>query len=190
MTSNIVIDLTNYKDRFGGFVPADTYRVIVEDAELATSKAGNPMINLWFRITQGDYKDVTLTDRVTLSDKAMFRVVAFMQAVNLPTPKQRLNLNLNTLIGRTLEITTTEDEYNGQMRTNVASYIAIRGAVNNSADDFDDMPDDVEEDAAAEAPAEVEAAPAKKAEPAPEPAPVDVVTDEDGAVDLDSLEDI
>lgn len=37
-------------------VPAGTYRVGVEKLELTKSKAGNPMVSIWFAIKKGDFK--------------------------------------------------------------------------------------------------------------------------------------
>lgn len=123
MAENIVIDLSNYKDRMGSKVEPGQYTVVVDDAEMDKSKAGNPMINVWFRIREGQHKDMTITDRFPLTEKAMFRIVGFMQALGLPTPKKRLQLTLDKFVGKSLLINVEDGEpYNGRVRSEVRSY--------------------------------------------------------------------
>jgi hypothetical protein len=128
-SEELIIDLTNYKDRIGSKVAPDRYRVVVEDAEPTESSNHNPMINLWFKIVGGDYDGQTITDRLTITDKSMFRVVGFMQAIGLPTPKKRLKINLRQFIGKTLEVDVEDGEpYNGRIRSEVRGYNKVIGA--------------------------------------------------------------
>lgn len=126
MSEPIIIDLTNYKDRVGSRVPEGDYNVVVDDVELDKSKAGNPMVNVWFRINApGSAVDgQTITDRLTLTEKAMFRVVGFMQAIGLPTPKKRLQVDLNQFRNQPLIITVGDGEpYNGRIKSEVRGYM-------------------------------------------------------------------
>lgn len=126
MADQIVVDLTNYKDRVGARVAPGTYTVVVEDAETAKSKAGNPMIQTWLRIVGGQFDGQTIVDRLTLSENAMFRVVGFMQGIGLPTPKKRLNLSLSNIVGKKLQITVEDGEpYNGRIKSEVRDYIKL-----------------------------------------------------------------
>lgn len=122
----VTIDLTNYKDKVGSRVPPGTYRVVVEDAEVDQSKAGNPMINLWFRIVGGDVDGSTIVDRLVMTEKSLFRAVGFMQALGLPTPKRRLQVNIATWVGKQLEIDVEDGEpYNGKVKSEVRGYNRI-----------------------------------------------------------------
>lgn len=155
MASNTsaIIDLTDYKDRMGARVAPGRYRVVVEDTEMDQSKAGNQMFNIWFRILdEGDFKDMTISDRLTNTPKALFRIVGFMQAIGLPTPRKRLQVDIAKWVGRVLEIDVEDGEpYNGRIRSEVRGYIKATGSNAQSAASETDLEDLVEEPAAAEA---------------------------------------
>lgn len=140
--TNFVLDLSNYKDRVGARVEPGRYRVVVDDAEMDKSKAGNAMINMWLTVQGGEFNGATLTDRLTLTEKSLFRVVGFMQGIGLPTPKKRLQVDLRQFVGKTLEIDVEDGEpYNGRIKSEVRGYIRIAGAAAAAADpsDLDDL---------------------------------------------------
>lgn len=141
MAEEVIIDLSNYKDRVGSRVMPGTYRVQVEDAENTESANKNPMINLWFTILEGEFAGQTVTDRLVLTEKSLFRVVGFMQAIGLPTPKKRIKLNTRQFVGRTLDIEVDDgDPYNGRVRSEVRGYRKIAGKA-QAADLGDDLPE-------------------------------------------------
>lgn len=186
-STNMTIDLTNYKDRVGSRVPEGTYKVIVDDVEPDTAKSGNPMVNVWFRIHGGDYDGQTITDRLVLTEKSMFRVVGFLQALGIKTPKKRLSIDISKFVGRSMEITVRDgDPYNGRIKSEVSGYARItEKAEKQSTADIDDV-DDVEE---VESPAE-ETKPAPKKDEEPAPAPEAEDDDSQGEVDLDDLDNL
>lgn len=172
MSEELVIDLSNYKDRVGSRVVPGTYRVQVEDAELTESSNKNPMVNLWFTILEGEFQGQTVTDRLVLTERSMFRVVGFMQGIGLPTPKKKLKMNLRQFIGRVLDIEVDDGEpYNGRVRSEVRGYRKVAGAAAPTPD--------LEE---SETPAEV---PAAAAEAAPATSPASAESDD---LDLASIE--
>lgn len=189
MSTTVNIDLTNFKDRVGSRVPPGTYRVIVEDAELDKSKAGNTMINLWFNVQTGENKGATIVDRLVLSEKSMFRVVGFMQALGFPTPKKKLQVDLKRFVNQTLDIEVRDGEpYNGRIKSEVAGYARVRKAEKQSEADLpeeaaDDLPT---EDAAEEAHTGAEGVDGPQSAPAAR----DDESDSQGAVDLDDLRDL
>jgi hypothetical protein len=139
MSDNLVVDLTNYKDRVGTRVLPGRYRVQVEDVEASESSNHNPMINLWLRIVGGESDGQTVVDRLTLTEKSLFRVVGFMQAIGLPTPKKRLQVRIQQWVGKTLEIDVEDGEpYNGRVKSEVRGYIKIAKA-NAAKDSGDDL---------------------------------------------------
>ena len=186
----IVLDLSNYKDRVGTRIAEGTYRVVVEDAEMDKSKAGNQMINVWFRVQGGDFDGATVTDRLVLTEKSLFRVVGFMQAIGLPTPKKRLQLSLSQFMNKTLDITVEDGEpYNGRVKSEVRGYARVAKAEKQSSADLEDLeaPDAAEEPAEAPEPAE------EKPEPQADAQPSKAAKDDDdsqGEVDLDDLTDL
>lgn len=142
----LIIDLSNYKDRVGARVIPDRYRVQVEDAEAAESAAKNPMVNLWFRIVGGEYDGQTIVDRLVLTERSLFRVVGFMQAIGMPTPKKRLKLNIGQFIGRTLDIDVDDGEpYNGRVKSEVRGYVKVAKSDQPKPADLDDLEDEAED---------------------------------------------
>lgn len=172
-SDNVVVDLSNYKDRVGARVAPGRYRVQVEDVEASQSNNGNPMVNLWFRIVGGEFNGQTIVDRLTITEKSLFRVVGFMQAIGLPTPKKRLNLNIRAFNGKTLDIDVADGEpYNGRVKSEVKGYIRVAGAAvaAEGADEFDEFAAAAQE-AAPAAPEVPETDPKAIELPEPTPAP-------------------
>lgn len=163
MSNSMVIDLSNYKDRVGSRVAPNRYRVVVEDVEVDQSKAGNPMINLWFRIVGGEFDGQTLVDRLTLTEKALFRVVGFMQALGFPTPKQKLQINPQKFVGQILDVDVEDGEpYNGRVKSEVRGYIRVPKEARNSApaEEFEEFGSETEASSESTSSAPAEAAPA------------------------------
>lgn len=129
MSDQVTVDLSNYKDRVGSRVTPGRYKVVVEDAEMDKSKAGNDMINVWFRVLEGEHEGATVIDRLTITEKALFRVVGFMQGIGMPTPKKRLSLSPRQFVGKVLEIDVEDGEpYNGRVKSEVRGYTKVAAA--------------------------------------------------------------
>lgn len=52
-------DIEENKENFGNYkeVPLGEYEVRIDKIELKTSKKGDPMVSIWFKILAGDYKN-------------------------------------------------------------------------------------------------------------------------------------
>lgn len=52
-------DITEAKENGGDFkeVPTGNYEVMIEKMELTKSKSEKPMVSIWFKIVQGDFKN-------------------------------------------------------------------------------------------------------------------------------------
>lgn len=176
----LVLDLTNYKDRRGSRVEPGKYTVVVEDVESNKSNAGNPYLTVWLRIEDdGEHKGDTLLDRLVLTEKSLWRVVAFLQAVNVPTPRKRLSIPYRLLVGKRLVVDVEDGEpYNGSVRSEVRGYGKAAAASEDAGGDLGD----VDEEVPANAP-DPEPAPAAEAE-----AEDTVETDGVETVNLDEIE--
>ena len=159
-----VIDLSNYKDSGNVRIPEGRYRAIVDDVDLDKSRAGNTMIKVWMRVLGGEHDGAVILDRLTLTDKAMFRVVGFMQGIGIKTPKKKLQINLGTFLNRQTDIEVVDGEpYNGRIRSEIAQYIRVAQpkAEESSEDDLDALEAATEDEAPAKPSSD-----AKKAEAA------------------------
>ena len=111
MSRKFVLDLSNYKETSSAHVPEGTYRVVVDEAEMTQSTKLNadtgkpsPGVILTMRVVDGESAGATIIDRLWITPKSLFRIVGFMQAIGLPTPKKRLNIDLGAYEGKTLNI--------------------------------------------------------------------------------------
>ena len=128
MSSEITLDLTTYKDRQGSRVDPGRYLVVVDDFELSQSKAGNQMVTLWLRVHGGKSDGSVILDRLVITEKALFRVVAFMGAIGLPTPRKKLRLNVQTWVGKVLEVDIDDGEpFNGRIKSEIQGYMRPTG---------------------------------------------------------------
>lgn len=176
MADKFVIDLTSYKDRRGGRVPEGTYKVAVEDYEIAKisqgENEGKPMINIWFRVVGGEFDGVTIMDRLPQTEKALFRTANFLQAIGMKTPKKRIQLDLSALVGKYLEITAVDGTpFRGEIRSEVRSYARVAKAEKETERDVDDLetPEDL---------------------PAEETSTAKSESSDQGEVDLDDINDL
>lgn len=187
VNSNIVIDLSNYKDSGNVRIPEGRYRAIVDDVDLDKSRAGNTMIKVWMRVLGGEHDGAIILDRLTLTDKAMFRVVGFMQGIGIKTPKKKLQINLKTFLKRQADIEVVDGEpYNGRIRSEIAQYIRIAQPKAEEApeDDLDALEAAAEDEAPAAKPAK--ASPAEEVSEDSDENPWDAGEDSD-SVDVDDL---
>lgn len=182
-----VIDLSNYKDSGNVRIPEGRYRAIVDDVDLDKSRAGNTMIKVWMRVLGGEHDGAVILDRLTLTDKAMFRVVGFMQGIGIKTPKKKLQINLGTFLNRQVDIEVVDGEpYNGRIRSEIAQYIRVAQpkAEESSEDDLDALEAAVEDEAPAAKPDKD--SPAEEAAEDSDENPWDAGEDSD-SVDVDDL---
>jgi hypothetical protein len=186
VNSNIVIDLSNYKDSGNVRIPEGRYRAIVDDVDLDKSRAGNTMIKVWMRVLGGEHDGAIILDRLTLTAKAMFRVVGFMQGIGIKTPKKKLQINLKTFLKRQADIEVVDGEpYNGRIRSEIGQYIRI--AQPKAEESSEDGLDALEAAAEDEAPAKpTKASPAEEAAEDSDENPWDAGEDSD-SVDVDDL---
>lgn len=198
--SEFIVDLSDYRDTNSARVEPGEYLVVVDDAELTKSKAGNQMVVTYLRIIGTEFDGQTLVDRMTLTEKAMFRIVGFMQAIGMKTPRQRLKLSTARFVGKRLVVTVDDgDPFGGQVRSEVRGYMRPGnampdGGTSKDADEDDLFEDDDDtdlDDLETEDEAEVEAAPKpKKAKAKAKARPVEDDDDDDDefGVELDGID--
>lgn len=75
-------------------VPVGTYEVKVEKMEAKMSKSNNPMVSIWFKILNGDFKDsMIFYNGVYQEDWMRHRVVEFLSAL-LDDDSHKAEINL------------------------------------------------------------------------------------------------
>lgn len=191
-----VIDLSNYRDRFGSRVAEGEHLVQVEEIEVGESSKKDPMWTVYLRVIGGENDGATIVDRLTQTEKAMFRVVGFLHGMGVKTARKRLRVDTDRLVGRKVRVQVSDGEpYNGTIRSEVRGYtryVSIKAE--DEVDELDQLEDGVDESAE-----ETPKAPAKaKAKSKPKPEPVEDVeegeaedapeTSDDDDIDLDDLD--
>ncbi len=117
------VDFSNYKDRSSAHLPEGEYLVRVADAEVTETKKGDPMVNVFLTVVGGPYADSPIIDRLTITEKALWRVANALRALGFKVEKRNMNIPIKQMLGRTMVIKVSDGEpYNGEVRSEIRSY--------------------------------------------------------------------
>lgn len=155
--------------------------------------SGDDCIKAQFEVIKGSAKGNTVFETFSLTEKALWKLKSFLDAVGMKS-NGKLTLDLDKMEGKVCIIDVIHDEYNGQKRAKISSYIKP-GEDEDEDENIDDEDEDIDEDEEEdeeEAPkkgkkAASKSAPAKKSKKRPEPDEDN--EDEDDDEDYDEEED-
>lgn len=177
------------------FTGVESYRRCPEGEHLAKLKkmelgtvqgSGDDCFKAVFEVIKGDGEGCQVFETFSLNDKALWKLKSFLEAVGVKA-NGKTELDLNKLEGKICIIDVIRDEYNGQKRAKIASYIK---APDDSEDDEDDDEEEEEEKpmkkTAKKAPAKASSSKSKRP---PEDDEDDEDEDEDEKEDDDEDED-
>lgn len=127
MENNLVLNLNNVdENKIGGFeaMPKGKYECVVEDVELTTSKAGDPMVKWTFQVTHEDYAKRKLFNYNLLTKDfgvAMLKKTILACGVDVDFGNFDVAEFCETgdAIGLPLMVTVGVQNYNGEKRNNV-----------------------------------------------------------------------
>ena len=151
--------------------------------------SGDDCIKAQFEVIKGSAKGNTVFETFSLTEKALWKLKSFLDAAGMKS-NGKLTLDLDKMEGKVCIIDVIHDEYNGQKRAKISSYIKP-----GEDDDEDEDEDEDEDDEEEEAPikkgkkAASKSAPAKKSKKHPEPEEDDEDEDEDDEDEDDEEED-
>ena len=133
-----------------------------------TSQAGDDMLKATFEvISNNSSKGARVFDNFVLTDKALWKFKMMLQGMGIKC-EGKIALDLDKLIGKTVDVDIAHEEYNGQKRARIMEYSKVVED-DNEDDDFDDEEETEEEDEVVEeAPKKPEKKKGKKKEPEPE----------------------
>lgn len=104
--------------------PIGEYNFMVMSAEKTYSQNGNPMIKVRLDL-QG--ADGSVFDNLVLTDKAMFKVVTFLESIGLKEKGKELSLSIgeaaDKAVGLEGRCKIKHETYNGEARAKVDHYI-------------------------------------------------------------------
>ena len=105
------------EERGGSFepIPAGRYPVEVDDAEEMTSRKGDPMIKLIFKVLEGEYTGRIIYNYIVFNEGGMFSARKAIEALGVEFVKgQAVSINPDQLVGKTLEVDGKIDPYEGR----------------------------------------------------------------------------
>ena len=125
--------------------PAEgTHKVKVTKVEETTSSGGNDMFKVTFEVTAGESKGCRVIENYPLIDTALWKLKSLLQAVGMKADG-RVQIDLDKLEGKTLEIEVYYEEYNGQDRAKVSETRKISKSQEEPEEDDDEDDDEPEE---------------------------------------------
>lgn len=137
------------------------HTVKVADIEQKTSSGGDDMLQFAFEVIKGADKGSRIFDNFVLTDKALWKFKACLQALGMKADG-KIVIDLDKILGKVCDIEVFHEEYNGQLRAKISDYYKVAAAADDDDDEDDD--DDFEDEE------EEEIKPTKKSKPAKAPA--------------------
>lgn len=146
----------------------------VKKVEMGTVQgSGDDCIKAVFEVLKGTDKGCQVFETFSLSEKALWKLKSFLQAIGIKADG-KLTLDLDKLEGKICVIDVIHEEYNGQKRAKISSYLKESAEDEEEDEDDEEEEDDEDEDEEEEAPKSKKSsgkksAPAKKGKKQPEP---------------------
>lgn len=141
----------------------------VKKVEMGTVQgSGDDCIKAVFEVLKGADKGCQVFETFSLSEKALWKLKSFLQAIGIKADG-KLTLDLDKLEGKICVIDVIHEEYNGQKRAKISSYLKESSDDEDEDEDDEEEEDDEDEDEEEEAPKSKKSAPAKKGKKQPEP---------------------
>jgi hypothetical protein len=108
----------------GRSVPDGTYAVEVEAVNLEEGEdSGKEYLKWEMRITKGKHKGVKLYDNTSLQPQALWKLKSLLIAMGEEVPDSTMELNPQDYVGKTLEVETTNEEYQGKDKSKITGYV-------------------------------------------------------------------
>ena len=106
--------------------------------------SGDDCIKAQFEVIKGSAKGNTVFETFSLTEKALWKLKSFLDAVGMKS-NGKLTLDLDKMEGKVCIIDVIHDEYNGQKRAKISSYIKP-GEDEDEDENIDDEDEDIDED--------------------------------------------
>lgn len=136
--------------RGGHRYPEGEYKIRIDKAERKQSQGGNTQIVLTCTILEPEkYKGKPLIDRLTLTEKAMYRVGWLLDACGIKWKNSVIEFPLKKVTGKTIGVLLYDDEYNKKTSSKVSEYYTEEEVDDylSDEDEDDDDDDDLEDEA-------------------------------------------
>lgn len=121
------------------------HKAKISKVEETTSQGGNDMFKVTFEVVAGPSKGCRVIENYPLIDTALWKLKSLLQAIGMKADG-RVQIDLDKMEGKVLEINVYYEDYNGQERAKVSDTNKFIAEAEDD-DDEDDDEDDVEEEA-------------------------------------------
>ncbi len=126
--------------------PEGTHVVKVATMEEVSFQSGNDGFKVAFELIKGSAKGARVYENFPLADNSLWKLKSLLEAVKIKCDG-RIMLDTDKVVGKTLEIDVTHEEYNGQMKARVAEMRRLgAGKVEESDEDEDFDEEDFDDD--------------------------------------------
>lgn len=126
-------------------MPAEgVHKVKIEKIEETVSQGGNDMFKVTFVVVAGASKGCKVIENYPLIDTALWKLKSLLEAIGMKADG-RVQIDLDKMEGKTLELTVKYEEYEGKDRARVAETRKIGAAITGDEDDIDED-DELDED--------------------------------------------
>lgn len=129
--------------------PAEgSHKAKIKKVEETTSQGGNDMLKVTFEVVSGPSKGCRVIENYPIIETALWKLKSLLQAIGMKA-EGRVQIDLDKMEGKTLEIEVFYEDYNGQDRAKISE---TRKAINTDKEDaaedaeFDEADEDEEED--------------------------------------------
>ena len=139
------------------------HKAKISKVEETTSQGGNDMFKVTFEVVAGPSKGCRVIENYPLIDTALWKLKSLLQAIGMKADG-RVQIDLDKMEGKVLEINVYYEDYNGQERAKVSDtnkFIA-EAEDDDDEDDVDDVEEEEEEPEDEEEEEEEEEKPKKK----------------------------
>lgn len=129
--------------------PAEgTHKAKITKIEETTSQGGNDMFKVTFEVTAGPSKGCKVIENYPLIDTALWKLKSLLQAIGMKADG-RVQIDLDKMEGKTLEIEVYYEDYNGQDRAKISETRKVGSsgkALEEEPEEEEDFDDDEDED--------------------------------------------
>ena len=139
------------------------HKAKISKVEETTSQGGNDMFKVTFEVVAGPSEGCRVIENYPLIDTALWKLKSLLQAIGMKADG-RVQIDLDKMEGKVLEINVYYEDYNGQERAKVSDtnkFIA-EAEDDDDEDDVDDVEEEEEEPEDEEEEEEEEEKPKKK----------------------------
>lgn len=127
-------------------LPEGEYVAVIKDVQANNSKAGNPQ---WvFLIQPESHPSAVYPYYCQLSVEHAWKIRNILAGIGVDAPKTAKSINAAKLVGKKLGILLEDDEYEGKMKSVIASIIPVSEVSEPDADIAPEPEDDPEPEAA------------------------------------------